>query len=328
MGVLRRGIVLRLLAVLAFAALAVAGWSGARFRAPGPLNTDTAVVLERGLSVTGIAQALKAEGLMGNTRVFRVGVQVSGNSRNLRAGEYLIPARASLRDIMNILVAGRTVLRRITVAEGLSAAEVVALVSRADGLDGQTLAAPPEGTLLPETYYFSLGDSRTDVLARMAESMTEALADLWARRAEGLPFDTATEALILASIVEKETALAEERPRIAAVFVNRLRRGMRLQSDPTVVYGLTGGRTPLGRTLTRADTQAPSPYNTYVIDGLPPGPIANPGRAAIEAVLHPAQSDELYFVANGEGGHAFARSLAEHQENVARWRRIQRETGD
>ncbi|MDP6352529.1 MAG: endolytic transglycosylase MltG, partial [Alphaproteobacteria bacterium] len=239
----------------------------------------------------------------------------------LQAGEYRLEAAVSPRAVMEQLVAGRTVVHRLTVPEGLTSAEIVALVETDDALSGIVAARPPEGSLLPETYHFARGDDRSALLARMAAEMTRALGELWSARSADLPLDTVGDALILASIIEKETGLAIERPRIAGVFVNRLRKGMRLQSDPTVVYGLTGGDGPLDRALTRADLAQAHAYNTYIIKGLPTGPIANPGRASIAAALNPEETEDLYFVADGSGGHAFARTLAEHNRNVARWRR-------
>jgi UPF0755 protein len=226
-----------------------------------------------------------------------------------------------MRGAVEILRKGDTVVRRVTIPEGLSSHQVVALLLQTPGLRGEVAEAPAEGTLLPETYHFSYGDERAVLLARMAEAMNTTLAKLWPKRDQGLPFASPDEARSLAAMVEKETSLAEERPRVAGVFINRLRRGMRLQSDPTVVYGLTGGARPLGRALSREDLDRPTPYNTYRIGGLPPGPIANPGRAAIWAVLHPMVSNELYFVADGTGGHAFAATFAQHRRNVRRWRR-------
>lgn len=321
----RRRLILRLLALPVIAVLAFVGWGTSSFYGLGPSAIDTTVVLSRGAGVTKIARDLSDAGVIKNTFVFGVGVRVSGNSRDLKAGEYLIPGGASPRDIMEQLRGGRTVLHRLTIAEGLTVAEVFAAVNGAAALDGEVLELPPEGALLPETYYFSLGDSRTDLLTRMRDAMQETLNELWSARAEDLPFDSAEEALALASIVEKETGVSAERARVAAVFINRLRRGMRLQSDPTVVYSLTQGTAPLGRALTRRDLKTDNPYNTYLNRGLPPGPIANPGRASIEAVMHPLETEELYFVADGNGGHAFATNLRQHQRNVAAWRRLQRE---
>jgi UPF0755 protein len=221
-----------------------------------------------------------------------------------------------------MLERGETVARRVTIAEGLTVAEIFGLLEEAPGLTGPLPEPPPEGSLLPETYFFALGDSRYGLVRRMRGAMTEALEAAWANRAEGLPLASKEEALVLASIVDKETGIPAERRQVAAVFINRLRKGMPLQSDPTVIYGLTGGEGPLQRPLTRKDWEHDSPYNTYRNPGLPPGAIGNPGRDAIAAVLDPANVDYLYFVADGTGGHAFARTLAEHNRNVAVWRRI------
>ena len=243
----------------------------------------------------------------------------------MRAGEYRFPAGISMDAAIALLASGETVKRRITVAEGLTTGEVLDLVGANEGLAGDLPPDVGEGSLLPETYYFSYGDTRSGLVRRMRESMKATLAALWEKRDPNILLATPEEALVLASIIERETALASERARISAVFHNRLRHGMRLQSDPTVAYALTLGRVPLDRPLARSDLRVDSPYNTYRVNGLPPGPIANPGRASIEAALHPAPTHELYFVADGTGGHAFARSFAEHLRNVARWRRIERE---
>jgi UPF0755 protein len=299
-----------------------------RFERPGPLTADTVVYIPEGSGVTAIARQLDEAGVIDDPLVFRLGVRVLGAGRELRAGEYLFPAALSTRDAIDLLRSGRTVVRRLTLAEGLTSFEILALVEQAEALDGLAGAVPPEGSLLPETYHYARGDSRAELIARMARARDNLLSDLWARRAPNLPLASPRQAVILASIVEKETAVAAERPLVASVFVNRLKQGMRLQSDPTVVYGLTGGKGALGRALTRKDLQAPNPYNTYLIDGLPPGPIANPGRASLEAVLNPAQTGYLYFVADGSGGHAFAKTLAEHNRNVAQWRKFKKQNGN
>ena len=295
------------------------------FTGPGPLAVAETVVIEKGAGVQRIAATLYASGVVGDRFLFAAGARLTGRGRAMRAGEYRFPAGISMDRAIALLASGETVKRRLTVAEGLTVRQALALVAADGGLAGDLPEDVPEGSLLPETYFFSLGDSRAALVRRMRESMQETLRSLWSKRAPDLALETPEQALVLASIVERETARPDERARVAVVFHNRLRRGMRLQSDPTVVYALTRGEAPLGRPLGRADLRVDSPYNTYRVNGLPPGPIANPGRAAIEAALHPAQTDELYFVADGSGGHVFARTLSEHRRNVARWRRIERE---
>ncbi|MEX1147477.1 MAG: endolytic transglycosylase MltG, partial [Sphingomonadales bacterium] len=233
-------------------------------------------------------------------------------------------ARASMAEVLAIIRSGRVVQHRLTVAEGLTSAQVIRVLGTAEALGGPAPDAPAEGAILPETYNFTRGTPRAELLARMTGAMDAKLVELWAARDPELTLASAAEAVILASIVEKETGVAEERPRVAAVFLNRLRTGMRLQSDPTVVYAVTGGEA-IGRRLTRADLNIDSPYNTYRNHGLPPGPIANPGAGSLRAVLNPIQTDDLYFVADGTGGHAFARTLEEHNRNVRAWRQIRRQ---
>ena len=300
-------------------------WGYTQFTRPGPLAAPTTLVIARGAGLEAVAERLAEAGVIADPLIFVVGVRLARGDRHLQAGEYALAPGISPRGVMELLISGETAVRRLTVSEGLTTAEVVdQLAGMAEGLVDGIWPLPGEGELLPETYYFSYGDSRDDLIRRMRRAMDETLDELWATRAPGLPFKTREEALVLASIVEKETAREDERARIAAVFINRLRRGMPLEADPTVVYGLTGGAEPLGRPLTRADLMRPTPYNTYLIRGLPPGPISNPGRASIAAVLNPAETDELYFVADGIGGHAFTRTLAEHNRYVARWRHLQR----
>jgi UPF0755 protein len=322
-----RALVLAAFAILVLAGLGAAGgwfWLESRFTAPGPLTDAKDVIVEKGSGTARIAADLAAAGVIHDAGIFRWGVKAFAGKAPLRAGEYRFPAAVSAAGAAAILQSGRTVQRKITVAEGLTNAEIAALLKNAAGLDGDIGRLPDEGWLLPETYHYAYGDARADVIKRMRDSMSALLSKLWPGRDAGLPLESENDALILASIVEKETGVASERPRVARVFLNRLKLGMKLQSDPTVAYGITNG-TPLDRPLTRADLEKPTRYNTYVIGGLPPGAIANPGRAAIEAVLHPAPGDELYFVADGSGGHAFARTLKEHNANVAKWRRLQRE---
>ncbi len=293
----------------------------------GPLAADASVVVPRGASGHAIGALLEEAGIVADRRLLLLTTRIFAPDRPLRAGEYSFPAAASLREVVAKLQAGDTVVRRMTIAEGLTTAEILDLIAVTEGLSGPVpeQAAVPEGALLPETYHFSLGDSRAALVARMAAARNAVLRQLWAGRKAGLPLKSPEEALVLASIVERETAVPEERARVAGVFINRLNLEMRLQSDPTVAYGLRENDAPLDRPLRRRDLEVDHPYNTYVHRGLPPGPIANPGVASIAAVLNPAETDELYFVADGTGGHAFARTLAEHNRNVERWRRIQRE---
>lgn len=312
------------LAVGVAAAAGAVGWAWQRIHAPGPLDEARTYVVPRGAGLRTIARGLEEAGILAERRLFLLYARYRKAHRSLQAGEFEFPARASTADVLDMLVDGKPVLRFVTIPEGLTSREAVALIEAADGLTG-TAEVPPEGSLLPETYTYSFDDDRAALLARMQDAMQETLAGLWEKRAGDLPFETPEEAVILASIVEKETGVPEERPRVAAVFVNRLRKGMRLQSDPTVIFALTRGERELERPLRFKDLEVDDPYNTYRIKGLPPAPICNPGRASLEAVLNPIETEELYFVADGNGGHVFARTLAEHNRNVAEWRKVQRE---
>ena len=318
----------RLLKVALMAACVFAGgfvfWGYRAAIAPGPLTEDKTVVVARGSGLREIAQQLSGASVIAHPRLFELTVLLQGAQQALRAGEYAFASGVSQQEVLAILREGRTVARRVTFAEGLTSKEMAALLGQADGLEGTTASTPSDGSLLPDTYHYSYGDKRADILGRMAKAMDVTLAELWAKRAADLPLTSPTEALILASIVEKETAIPAERGRIAAVFINRLKKGMRIDSDPTVVYGLTAGAGPLGRALTRDDLKIDHPYNTYRISGLPPGPICNPGRDSLAAVMNPLATDEYYFVADGTGGHVFARTLDEHNRNVANWRKLKR----
>lgn len=314
-----------LILLLAVGGAGFALWVVDQVDRPGPLAEQVVLEVLPGSSVADIAAQLVERGVISDALLFKAAVRIFSSGQSLKAGEYSIPAAVSVRDVLDLLAVGASLAHRLLIPEGLTSAEVTAIVTKASGLTGGIDNRPAEGSLLPETYHFTKGDTRAAVIARMATALNETLSELWPLRAEGLPFDTPESALILASIIEKETGLGSERAHVSGVFVNRLNRGMRLQSDPTVIYGLTDGDGPLGRSLTRADLERDHPYNTYRIAGLPPGPIANPGRAAIEAALNPLDTEDLFFVADGNGGHVFARTLKEHNRNVAKWRRARRE---
>lgn len=318
-------------AVLALLIAAAIGagyvWLRGEFTQPGPAGEAETVLIEPGSGLIRIAGQLEREGLISDRRVFRVMVMLDRGEGSLRAGEFAIPESASMEEIYRVLIEGDVIHNPVTAAEGLTSAMIAEIVEASPVLTGHIEAVPSEGSLLPETYLVTRGTPRQAVLDRMAAAQDALLSELWPDRQDNLPFDTMEEALILASIVEKETGVAAERPLVASVFVNRMRRGMRLQSDPTIIYGLTQGR-PLGRGIRRSELDGlAGGYNTYQIDGLPPTPIANPGEASIRAVLDPPQSDYLFFVADGTGGHLFAETLAEHNRNVAAWRRIERQRG-
>ncbi|GJL95250.1 MAG: aminodeoxychorismate lyase [Hyphococcus sp.] len=322
-----KSIVIFLAGLLLLAAAALGGGGYFAYKQasnPGPSEANTIVLLEPGSTVSKIADTLQDAGIIQYAELFTAVVRIRGEQNSLKAGEYEIPARASVMDVVDILIEGKSILHRITAPEGLTTAQIIALIAADETLVGDITLEPPEGELLPETYAFTRGETRDDLIRRMMKAQDALVDRVWNDRAMELPFSTPQEAIILASIVEKETGVPEERPMIAAVFVNRLRRGMRLESDPTIIYGLTKGE-PLGRGLRQSELRGETPYNTYVISGLPPTPIGNPGRAAIEAVLNPAETDALFFVADGTGGHAFAATNREHERNVAVWRQIERE---
>lgn len=292
-------------------------------RAPGPLASDRVLIIPKDSGLAEIADLLQQEGMIGHPWVFRVSALISGNWTKLKAGEYLFKARASQAEILDIIADGKVVEHSITIPEGLTSEQIVARLRDNDLLSGDIIQVPREGSILPDTYRIPRGFSRQAIIDRMARDQRAVLARIWERKPADLPIKTPQELVVLASIVEKETGRADERPRVAGVFINRLNRRMKLQSDPTIVYGIVGGKGTLGRSILRTEITQATPYNTYVIDGLPPGPIANPGRAAMEAVINHSRTKDLYFVADGSGGHAFAETLDQHNRNVGRWRQIE-----
>ncbi len=313
------------LALLAVAVLGAGAYIAYReASSSGPSAQSTILLFEPGSSVSKIADELRDAGVIRYAELFTLTVRLRRAENDLKAGEYEIPAGASVMDVIDILIGGKSILHYFTAPEGLTVAQILRLIEANEILTSDTTVTPDEGELLPETYAFTRGETRDEMIRRMMKAQDAVLDELWPVRAMELPFSTPQEAIILASIVEKETGIPEERTRVAAVFINRLKRGMRLESDPTIIYGLTGGE-PLGRGLRQSELRAETPYNTYVIRGLPPTPIANPGRASIEAVLNPADTDDIFFVADGSGGHAFASNLRDHLQNVAEWRRIERD---
>ncbi len=288
----------------------------------GPLKSEARVIVPAGTGSRDIGRILKEAGIIHSAELFLAALavdRVRGVRGHLKAGEYAIPPRASIRDVISILRSGKAIVHKVTIPEGFSVVQVLERLRQHPELTGKITIEPEEGSLLPDTYVFHRGETRDDIIRRMQAAQKRLLDELWPKRAADLPFKTRREAIILASIVEKETGIPEERPRVAAVFVNRLRKGIRLQSDPTIIYGITKGR-PLGRPIRKSEIEAKTPWNTYRFKGLPPTPIANPGRDSIAAVLNPAKTDDLYFVADGTGGHVFASTLEEHNRNVRKWR--------
>ncbi len=305
-------------------------WLAHKYAEDGPLEQTQTIEIIRGQGLYHIADMLAREGMVYNADVFKTNAIIRGAQGALKAGEYEISAGAAQADILQKLLQGKVVPRMVTIREGLTSYEIVRVLHETENLTGEIKDIPAEGALLPETYDYQRGEDRNAVLARMKTAHDDVLQEAWAERADNLPFNTPEEAVTLASIIEKETGKGEERARVAGVFVNRLRKGMPLQTDPTVIYALTKGRHenegqgPLGRRLLRKDLNYDSPYNTYKYAGLPPGPIANPGSASIEAALNPEDHDYFYFVADGTGGHVFSKTLAEHNRNAAKWRKIRR----
>ncbi|MGH6872340.1 MAG: endolytic transglycosylase MltG [Rhizomicrobium sp.] len=312
-------------ALLVLAAIAAAAWFGERwnYARPGPSPKGAVVLIKAGESSAAIAQELQRSGAIANADLFRLGLRLRNEQSQLKAGEYWLPPHASMANIAGILISGKSIQHKLTAAEGLTSDMIYRLVVADPVLTGNAGPVPAEGTLLPETYLFTRGMTRAHLLALMHQAQVKFVEAHWATRAPSIPVSTPRQALILASVVEKETSLPEERRHIASVFENRLRLGIKLESDPTIIYGLTRGY-PLGRGIRESELTRATPYNTYVIAGLPPTPICNPGKDAIAAVLDPETGIDLYFVANGTGGHSFSSSYAEHQKNVARLRQIEK----
>ncbi|NPD15357.1 endolytic transglycosylase MltG [Xinfangfangia sp. D13-10-4-6] len=373
---------LTLFIVLLVVGAGLIAWGRNEFISPGPLTEAACIQVERGAGLPSVSRNLEARGVVSDARIFRIGADYSGRSKDLKFGSYLIPPGSSMVDVLGALTQGgastcgqeiqlvigvassNVVLREldpatnrfvevarfapdaderpaeyleaeaqpdmrftVTLVEGATSWAVADALRKVDFMSGDIAGVPPEGSLAPQSYDVTKGGDRAALIAQMTASQERIMAELWPGRDEGLPYANPEEAMVMASIIEKETAVAAERGLVASVFVNRLEQGMRLQTDPTVIYGITNGEGVLGRGLRQSELRRATPYNTYVIDGLPPTPIANPGRASIEAALHPETSDYVFFVADGTGGHAFAVTLAEHNENVARWRQIEAQQG-
>jgi UPF0755 protein len=300
-----------------------------QYESPGPLTATRTVVIPKGEGRIAIAERLEREGIITNRWTFVGGYLLQGflggrKTGELKAGEYEIKERSSMRDVIDTLSEGKSILYKTTLPEGLTSEQIVDRLKAEQNLSGEVTSVPEEGALLPDTYYFSKGASRNEILDRMRADMQKMMAELWEQRDPDIPVRSIEELVTFASIVEKETGRPDERDRVAAVFYNRLRKGMRLQSDPTIIYGIVGGQGVLGRGITKADIETKSPYNTYQINGLPPGPICNPGKSAILAALHPAKTSDLYFVADGTGGHTFSETLKDHNNAVQKWRQVEK----
>ena len=319
--------ILSLIIFVAIVGIGVFWYGKTEFEGRGPLDQTTDFMVRDGAALNQIAAGLERQGIITNQRIFSIGAKGVLGADTLKAGEYEIKAQSSMLEIVELMQSGKSILHSFTVPEGQTVQQVFDRLKSDEMLLGDLPAQmPAEGALLPETYKFSRGTTRLEIIEQMAKAQIRVLEQVWARRASDLPIESPEELVILASIVEKETARADERPRVAGVFINRLNQGIRLQSDPTIIYGLFGGAgKPSDRPIYKSDIEKPTAYNTYVIDGLPPTPIANPGREAMEAVANPSRTKDLYFVADGTGGHAFAETLNDHNNNVARWRRLEAE---
>ncbi|MGP3709939.1 endolytic transglycosylase MltG [Brucella sp. RRSP16] len=298
-----------------------------QFDAPGPLASETTFLVKRGAGIAEVSNSLENREIVSDARIFRYGMRTLGHENDLKAGEYAIPAGATMRDVMNILISGKSIMYPLTIPEGLTVKQIFDRISVDPILVGDMPKdMPPEGSLFTDTLNFTRGTTRSEIIDRMIASQKKLVDEAWAKRNPDLPVKDKNEFVTLASIVEKETGIASERPHVASVFVNRLKKGMRIQSDPTIIYGLFGGAgKPSDRPIFKSDIEKPTPYNTYVINGLPPTPIANPGKAALEAVANPLDTEDLYFVADGTGGHVFSKTLQEHNANVRKWRSVEQQ---
>jgi UPF0755 protein len=297
-----------------------------KIEAPGPLQDEKVVNIPTRAGMADIADTLQREGVIDNNRWAFIGAVIALKARSeLKPGEYAFQKNASLRSVIATMVDGKVVQHSVTIPEGLTSEQIVARLSDNDIFAGSINEIPREGTLLPETYKFPRGTTRDQVIGRMQQAQKRLVAEVWEHRNPDIPVKTPEQLVTLASIIEKETGKADERSRVAAVYVNRLRQKMKLQSDPTIIYGLVGGKGTLGRPIKRSEITQPSPYNTYVVDGLPPGPIANPGRASLEAAANPARTRDLFFVADGTGGHSFTETYDQHQKNVAKLRAMEKQ---
>lgn len=301
----------------------LAVWYGEhQFTEPGPLKQEKSVFIPRGSGIRDMADILEREGVINDWLTFVAGQKLMRSDASMKAGEYLFKPGQSVESVIDTIAAGKVVTHQITIPEGLTSQQVVDRLMANDLLTG-TVAVPLEGTLLPETYKVARGTTREAFIKEMETAQQKVVREIWEKRSREIPLRSPQEMVTLASIVEKETGIAPERPKVAAVFINRLNKKMKLQSDPTIIYGIVGGRGSLGRSITRTDITTPTAYNTYAIDGLPPGPICNPGKDALAAVANPAKTKDIFFVADGTGGHAFAETLADHNRNVAKWRAIE-----
>jgi UPF0755 protein len=311
---------------LTLAAVVVLFFGNSRFHESGPLEAPRTILVKDGYSLSTIAQQLETRGIIDSDLLFRMGVRAYRATAQMRVGEYAFKPAMSMYDVMQTLRQGKGVVHKVSIPEGLTSFQIMQRIAQNSILTGEMPdEIPSEGSLLPDTYPFQRGLARQELVNQMMRAQEIFLKEVWQRRVPGLPVTTPEEMVILASIVEKETGQADERPHVASVFVNRLSQGIRLQSDPTIIYGIFGGEgKPKGRPIYQSDLDKVTDYNTYIIKALPPGPISNPGRASLEAVANPSKTSDLFFVADGTGGHVFAATLAEHNANVSRWRAVEK----